>query len=160
MDNQPTIATTTTYDPSRLNREELAEIIQRVQDRPNLTGLVDILRKVFESFEGVKLPEVLAALGPTGCGKSTIFNALKHGPDCLEVKTITEEMDIKGVKKKKKRKVIDLKDGIENPFKIGHSKAVSETMIPTIYPGKTEGEYFCDLAGFFDTRSEFIDIMN
>lgn len=65
-----------------------------------------------------------------------------------------------------KRTVIDVKEGIVNSFKIGHSKANSETMIPTIVPGPEKGPnegqfvHYIDLAGFYDTRSGFIDIMN
>lgn len=57
------------------------------------------------------------AIGNTGCGKSTMLNALVYGPEILQETNIEFEVEIsnsKGQKKikKKKVKVIDLKQDI------------------------------------------------
>ena len=51
------------------------------------------------------------ALGNTGCGKSTMLNALIWGPNSLKLEHITEEYDVTSknnqiIKKKFRREVI------------------------------------------------------
>ena len=55
--------------------------------------------------------DVVLAIGTTGCGKSTMLNALIWGPASLEVKKIDEEIAMKdGTIKIIKRNVIETKN--------------------------------------------------
>jgi len=55
---------------------------------------------------------LLLSIGNTGCGKSTMFNSLIYGPECLKRKTEKVEIAVPEgdqiVMKKKNRVVIDM----------------------------------------------------
>ena len=57
-----------------------------------LEHLVDILKWAFDLVKVVKDQDVVVALGNTGCGKSTMFTSLIHGPEALEIQKKEEEI--------------------------------------------------------------------
>lgn len=48
-----------------------------------LEKLYDLLIEAFKYIDIVRGAKCIIALGNTGCGKSTMFNSLIHGPDSL-----------------------------------------------------------------------------
>mgnify|MGYP003945219533 FL=1 len=64
--------------------------------------------------------DLVVAVGMTGCGKSTVLQALIYGSDSLHQTTIG------------KKKVIESKLN-KRAFKIGHEAAQSETFAPSFY---------------------------
>ena len=62
--------------------------------------------------------DLVVAVGMTGCGKSTVLQALIYGSDSLHQTTIG------------KKKVIESKSN-KRAFKIGHEAAQSETFAPS-----------------------------
>ena len=142
----------------RLTRAQLKE------KELNLITITDVLERAFEFMTFHK--NIVITMGNSGCGKSTMLSSLLFGKDCLEQKDIVMEItniDSSGneVKKDKKCKVIDIKEQFKDiiPFKIGHSKAASETLYPQRY--KVEGQDYnlVDVAGLCDTGGSLIDFI-
>lgn len=103
-------------------------------------------------------------IGDTGSGKSTLNNSLVFGAESLEVKTISETIEVQkpdgsSKAKKKSRKVIATKFE-KDVFKIGHSKSQSMTFLPDFEEEQDTKYLFGDLAGFFDTGGSLIDLVN
>ena len=55
--------------------------------------------------------------------------------------------------------MIELAEGMLGS-KIGHSKAISETTVPTFVRNEINGNVFIDCPGFRDTKSDEYDIAN
>lgn len=82
-------------------------------------------------------------VGDTGCGKSTLSNALKHGSDSLEINEA--------------KQAVLISEGNKDTFKIGH-EANSCTGPPTaIKIG--ENHFLVDTAGFndSDTKKDYVN---
>ena len=77
------------------------------------------------------------------------------GSDALEFK-LFEEKTSRGIRKKR---YIDYKDGIQSPFKIGHSQT-SETFYPTFKESEFSTFNFLDIAGLHDTGGQFFEFVN
>jgi hypothetical protein len=80
-----------------------------------LENIAKYLNSSFKMLQQVKDKNVIMALGNTGCGKSTMLNALVMGPEVLQETSLTITMEINGAggvkkTKTKKQKVVDLKD--------------------------------------------------
>ena len=77
-----------------------------------LDNLYGYLKESFKYISVVKDSPCIIALGNTGCGKSTMFNSLIYGPECLKKKTEKVEIAVPEgdqiVMKKKNRVVIDM----------------------------------------------------
>lgn len=67
-----------------------------------------------------------------------------------------------GEKKKNMRTVIDVKEGADSHFKIGHSRVTSQTFIPDFIedPDPNQPAVWVDIAGFGDTSGELIEYIN
>lgn len=72
-----------------------------------LDKLYEYLIESFKYLEIVRGARSIIALGNTGCGKSTMFNSIIYGPECLQLKKEQIEIEIpvdgKMVKKPKIR---------------------------------------------------------
>ena len=100
--------------------EEQAMEKEEILNLPcNLENITRCLNSAFKSLKQVKDKNVIMAIGNTGCGKSTMLNALVYGTEVLQETTISFEVEVnvaKGGKKikKKKIKVIDLKEEVKD----------------------------------------------
>lgn len=96
-----------TYDKERFDKSKLRE------EEQNLDRLYEHLLHAFEYLEIVRGTQSVIAFGNTGCGKSTMFNALINGAESLEPRKEMREIEVpvggKLVKKMRPRQIIDLK---------------------------------------------------
>lgn len=60
----------------------------------NLDDLYEYLLEVFEYIDIVRDQPCIIAFGNTGCGKSTMFNALVHGSSVLKERMDKVEIEI------------------------------------------------------------------
>ena len=131
----------------------------------NLSNLKTVLKLGIDKIACHKIDNAVLVIGNTGCGKSTILSALVYESKALELRTITEEVQVlkKGeyITKTLRKKVIDYKDEVrERVFKIGH-KTQSETFLPSFQkiPDR-ENSYYIDMAGLNDTGGNFLEFTN
>lgn len=131
----------------------------------NLRNLITILVYAYQKLaKQKKFERLVLTIGDTGSGKSTLNNSLVFGSESLEVKTISETIEVQkpdgtSKAKKKQRKVIATKFE-KDVFKIGHSKSQSMTFLPDFEEEQDTKYLFGDLAGFFDTGGSLIDLVN
>ena len=59
-----------------------------------LKNVVNACKEVFPTIEQADDKEIIVALGNPGCGKSTLFTSLVHGPTSLERKKVQYEFEI------------------------------------------------------------------
>lgn len=106
--------------------------------------------------------DIVLCLGNTGTGKTTLLNSLIYGPESLQIVEIKEKVKIKkGKTKENIKKVIDVKPEFkDNALRIGHSTAVSETFRPDTVVCKKSGMMFVDVAGFGDSGSYLVELIN
>ena len=79
-----------------------------------LQNICRIAAQALKMIQEFEKKDVLISLGDTGCGKTTLLNALLFGPESLEVR------QLEGVR----RRVIEVKEGgpgAAGGFRIGHS---------------------------------------
>ena len=96
-------------------------------------------------------------IGNTGCGKSTMLNALCFGSQILHQTTFKYDKS-----KKKGKKVIDVKkdnSDIEAKFEIGHSMQ-SKTFIPEFMDKPVDDILYADVAGLNDTNGHLVEFVN
>ena len=59
-----------------------------------MKNVVTACKEVFPMIEKADDKEIIVALGNPGCGKSTLFTSLVHGPQNLERKKVEYEFEI------------------------------------------------------------------
>lgn len=101
-----------------------------------MKNIVSACKEVFPILEKADDKEIVVALGNAGCGKSTMFTSLVHGPEALERKKVEYELEIPSadgttVMKKKSQfhieQTSDLKyelkeQGLHNQFRVRHDQ--------------------------------------
>lgn len=60
------------------NRDDLMKM------KFNFENLIPILQKVFDYLDQFSNGDLIIGIGNTGCGKSTMFNSLMFGSQCLQ----------------------------------------------------------------------------
>ena len=122
--------------------------------------MIVVVNEMKKKLVEAKDQNVILAVGSTGCGKSTMLNALIWGPESLEAKKVAQTVELKGGKTKELlRVVIESKDP-KKDFKIGHSSSKSETFLPHFCKMDAIDSMFVDLAGLEDTGGQFISLVN
>lgn len=132
----------------------------------NLDNFIDALDASFALFDQYVGKNYVLAIGPTGCGKSTLFGSMIVGSENMHLKKLTLQIDkdeddnrssVKSPSKTKKY-VIDYKEGVEQSFKIGHTHQ-SQTFYPDFYEHAEGNFYFVDVAGLIDTNGPKIQLI-
>ena len=101
----------------------------------NFENLIPLLDLIFETFKVIDGSEdLLVSVGNSGCGASTMMNALMYGLDALEEKQL--EFMVKGPKGQMAKRLCSVIDQREEfmskkVFKVGHSEHESTTVIPS-----------------------------
>lgn len=123
-------------------QKEMDSFVGRGQASENLlTAVVSGWEGVLSAAKEAKDKEIVAVVGCTGVGKSTLVNHLLHcqmrlrDDDSIEVADLQQEM-----------------------AKIGHGLASSETLLAQVCTAP-ESLVFADCGGFFDTRDSSVDIL-
>ena len=120
--------------PAKLS--ELLSTSQTDNKDFTLKNIVSACKQVFPVMEKADDKEIVVALGNPGCGKSTMFTSLVHGPEALERKKVEYEFEIPSadgttVMKKKSQfhieQTADLKyelksQGLHNQFRVRHDQ--------------------------------------
>jgi energy-coupling factor transporter ATP-binding protein EcfA2 len=113
--------------------------IQSFNSNSFLGNAIYAIEKTASASKKVIGKDIIALIGNTGAGKSTLINYLW------------------GLKMIKNNGRIEVENSNEEIAKIGHSKGSSETRITQIYE-KTNSYTFVDCGGFLDTRGDDVDI--
>lgn len=82
------------------NKEKLQKL------KCNLISLIVVINDLKYKLVKAKNQKVILAVGSTGCGKSTMLNALIWGPESLEAKKVDQTIDLKNGKQKRIQRVV------------------------------------------------------
>ena len=64
--------------------------------KTSLLNLVVVIHEISQKLPQAKDQDVVLAIGSTGCGKSTMLNAILWGPESLSVQKIDVELRDRG----------------------------------------------------------------
>jgi len=165
-----------TLPPGVINNERIIEVITDMAPRIiptfdeinkmecNFENLIPLLDLIFETFRVIDNSDLLVSVGNSGCGASTMMNALMYGPDALEEKQL--EFMVKGPKGQMTKRLCSVIDQREEfmskkVFKVGHSEHESTTVIPSFVKDEVNNFIYADIAGVSDMNGgEFIEFIN
>lgn len=165
-----------TLPPGVINNDRIIEVItdmapriiptkqEIMQMECNFENLIPLLDLIFETFRIIEGADLLVSVGNSGCGASTMMNALMYGPEALEEKQL--EFMVKGPKGQMTKRmctVIDQREEFMNNkvFNVGHSENESTTVIPSFVKDEINNFIYADIAGVSDMNGgEFIEFIN
>ena len=136
-------------DTASLIQSKLKHTSRQLKPEESIALLVEYTRQGRIAAEGAKGKELIAFIGNTESGKSTLANYLLGRK---MARKNPKEFGLAGPE------VVVVADANQEVMKIGHGKD-SMTFLPQFAEGEA-GSCFCDCPGFFDNRGYEINVAN